>query len=290
MRVTQAGLWNLVRQNLATNSTRLREVEDQAVTGLLISKPSDAPELVGQIDRLQAGSLDQEVYGKNATQAIGSLDQLDSALGRVHDTLSRARELAVQTAGDLSNSDDRGYAALEVSALRDTLLDAANSNFGGRYIFAGTAYDTPPFADDGSYTGSTDVPTTKVGDSTWVDTGLDGSAVFDDSVDIFAAIDAFQTALEADDTTGIQSALDDIDAALDQVMSARANVGNQTNVATDASSLAESLGAQLDAGLSDIVSADPAETYMKLSELRTSYQTALQVAASARSVGLFDLM
>lgn len=290
MRVTQAGLWNLVRQNLATNSTRLREVEDQAVTGLLISKPSDAPELVGQIDRLQAGSLDQEVYGKNASQAVGSLDQLDSALGRVHDTLSRARELAVQTAGDLSNSDDRGYAALEVSSLRDTLLDAANSNFGGRYIFAGTAYDSPPFADDGSYTGSTDTPTTKVGDSTWVDTGLDGSAVFDDSVDIFAAIDAFQTALEADDTAGIQSALDDIDAALDQVMSARANVGNQTNVATDASSLAESLGAQLDAGLSDIVSADPAETYMKLSELRTSYQTALQVAASARSVGLFDLM
>lgn len=290
MRVTQAGIWNLVRQNLASNSTRLREVEEQAVTGLLITKPSDAPELVGQIDRLQAGSLDQEVYGKNAAQAIGSLDQLDSALGRVHDTLSRARELAVQTAGDLSNSDDRGYAALEVSALRDTLLDAANSNFGGRYIFAGTAYDTPPFADDGSYVGSTDVPTTKVGDSTWVDTGLDGSAVFDDTADIFAAIDAFQTALESDDTAGIQAALDDIDAALDQVMSARANVGNQTNVATDASSLAESLGAQLDAGLSDIVSADPAETYMKLSELRTSYQTALQVAASAKSVGLFDLI
>lgn len=290
MRVTQAGIWNLVRQNLASNSTRLREVEEQAVTGLLITKPSDAPELVGQIDRLQAGSLDQEVYGKNATQAIGSLDQLDSALGRVHDTLSRARELAVQTAGDLSNSDDRGSAALEVGALRDTLLNAANSNFGGRYIFAGTAYDTPPFADDGTYTGSTDVPTTKVGDSTWVDTGLDGSAVFDDTADIFAAIDAFQAALESDDTAGIQTALDDIDAALDQVMSARANVGNETNVATDASSLAESLGAQLDAGLSDIVSADPAETYMKLSELRTSYQTALQVAASARSVGLFDLM
>ncbi|MBM4390384.1 MAG: hypothetical protein FJ090_04610 [Deltaproteobacteria bacterium] len=36
--------------------------------------------------------------------------------------------------------------------------------------------------------------------------------------------------------------------------------------------------------------ADPAETYTKLSELRSAYSTALQVAASGKKQSLFDLM
>ena len=290
MRVTQSGLWGLIRENLASTSTRLREAEEQAVSGLLINRPSDAPEMVGQIDRLQGGVLDQKVYGTNATQAQSTLDQMDSQLGRMHDTLMRAREIAIQSSGDVPTAGDRTISAVEVASLLESMLATANSEFAGRYLFAGTAYDSPPYDAVGTYSGSTDTPSVRVGDEIWVTSGLDGSAVFDDTVNVFSSIAAFQLALESDDSAGILTAIDDIDAAMTQVIAARTAVGADTNVAMDAGTLAESVAVQFGERLGAIVNVDPAEAYMRVAELRNSYQAALQVAASARTGGLFALL
>ena len=290
MRVTQSGLWGLIRENLASTSTRLREAEEQAASGLLINRPSDAPEMVGQIDRLQGGVLDQKVYGANATQAQSTLDQMDSQLGRMHDTLTRAREIAIQSSGDVPTAGDRTISAVEVASLLESMLATANSEFAGSYLFAGTAYDSPPYDAVGTYSGSTDTPSVRVGDETWVTSGLDGSAVFDDTVNVFSSIAAFQLALESDDSAGILTAIDDIDAAMTQVIAARTAVGADTNVAMDAGTLAESVAVQFGERLGAIVNVDPAEAYMRVAELRNSYQAALQVAASARTGGLFALL
>jgi flagellar hook-associated protein 3 FlgL len=290
MRVTQAGLWELVRQNLSTSGSRTREVEEQAVTGLLVSRPSDAPALLTQIDRLNATTLDQDVYRGNAGQALAQLDQMDSELSRVHDALTRARELVVQASGDVVTAEQREYVALEVSSLRTTILQAANSSFAGRYLFAGSTFDQRPFDDAGAYSGSTDEPRARVGADTWVTTGLDGGAVFQGDVDVLGTLDALVTALNADDTASVEGALSDIDSSLDQVMSARARVGAETNVADDATELAAALESELGTRMSGLVEADPAATYMKLAELRAAYTTALQVASSANGKSLFDLI
>lgn len=290
MRVTQGGLWELVRQNLSTNASRTREVEEQAVTGLLVNRPSDAPALLAQVDRLHATTLDQDVYQQNSTQAVAQLNQMDSELGRVHDALTRVRELVVQASGDVVTAEQRGYIALEVESLRTTVLQAANSNFAGRYLFAGTAWDSPPFDDAGTYSGATDEPRSRVGADTWVTTGLDGSSVFQSDMDVLGMLDGLVSALNADDTTSVEAALTDLDTSLGQVIQARASVGTETNVADDATELASALQSELGARMDDLVQADPAETYMKLSELRQAYSTALQVAASAKSQSLFDLI
>jgi flagellar hook-associated protein 3 FlgL len=290
MRVTQGGLWELVRQNLASNSSRTREMEVQAVTGMLVNRPSDAPALLAQVDRLNATALDQDVYQQNAGQAVAQLNQMDSELGRVHTALTRVRELVVQASGDLVSEEQRGYIALEVEALRTTVLQAANSNFAGRYLFAGAAWVSPPFDDAGTYAGSTDEPRTRVGAETWVTTGLDGSSVFQGDIDVLATLDGLVTALEADDTTTIEASLVDLDSSLEQVMRSRASVGTETNVAEDATELASALQSEVSTRMDELVAADPAETYMKLAELRSAYASALQVAASGKQSSLFDLI
>ena len=290
MRVTQNSLWTMVQANLGSINTRTRELEEQAVTGLAISRPSDAPELTAQLDQLSAGVADQAVYAKNAGQATGILDTMDSALARGHDALTRCREIAIEMSNGTMTADERAAAADEITSLRATILDVANSTYAGRYIFAGTAYDEAPFADDGSYSGSTDEPSTRVGDNTWVSTGRDGSAIFSDGVDILAALDDFATALSSDDDAGITAAIDNIDLGLDAMSSARTEVGNDTNVALDATELSESLGTELQTRVDDLAAADPTETYMKLAEMRNAYTTALQVAASSKSNSLFDLL
>ncbi|MSQ01930.1 MAG: hypothetical protein EXR71_08560 [Myxococcales bacterium] len=290
MRVTRNGLWELVRANLRATNVRTRVVEEQAVTGLRFNRPSDAPQLVGQIDRLHATRLDQGVFESNSSQALAQLDQLDSTLGQIHDALTRARELAVQSASELSNGDQRGYSAGEVGSIRGSVLAAANVDFAGRYLFAGTNWDSPPFDATGAYGGSTDVPSVRVGDVSWVQTGRDGSAVFSGAVDVFGVLDALKSALEADDTVGIQAALDGLDGALDQVMAARADVGIDARMAEDAGALADGLSSEIESRMDSLLGADPAETYTRLSELRQAYETALQVASSSKGQSLFDLI
>ncbi len=290
MRVTQSGTWTMVRANLSTILSDTRKVEEQAVTGLLMNRASDSPELRAQVDALSAAVADQSVYERNATQAMSALDTMDSSLSRAHDALARAREIAIQMAGDTVSADERALAAEEIGALRSTLIDAANAEYGGRYLFAGTAYDSLPFDDDGNYAGSTEEPSTRVGEDTWVATGRDGSAVFTGDIDVFAALADLQAALESDDDTGVSDGITNIDTGLDQLVTARAEIGNTTNVAEDALSLSESLSAEFQTRLDDLAAADPAETYTKLSELRSAYSTALQVAASGKKQGLFDLI
>ncbi len=290
MRVTQAGLWQLVRQNLAANATRTRQVEEQAITGLAVNRPSDAPALLSQIDRLHAATMDQDVYEQNGGQSLARLNQMDSELGHVHDALSRARELVVQSSGDLMSAEQRTYVALEVEALRATVLQSANSNLAGRYLFSGNAWDTEPFDAAGTYMGSTDEPRTRVGANTWVTSSLDGSSVFQGGADVLAVLDGLATALNADNTAAIEASLADIDTSLGQVMFSRAEVGASANVADDATALAASLRSELGTRMDEMVQADPAATYMKLSELRNAYSSALQVAASGKGESLFDLI
>ena len=273
----------MVQANLGGINSRTRELEEQAITGLAISRPSDAPELTAAVS-------EQGVFGKNAGQATAVLDTMDSALGRGHDALARAREIAVQMATGTMSADERAIAAQEVAALRDTVLEVANTSYAGRYVFAGNAYDTEPFAADGSYSGSSGEPSARVGENTWVSTGRDGSAVFSGSVDILAALDTFAAALNADDDAGISAAIDNIDLGLDALATARTEVGNDTNVALDATELSESLGTDLQTRVDDLAAADPAEVYMQVSAMRNAYTSALQVAASARGQTLFDLL
>ena len=117
MRVTQSGMWEMIRRNLSQTAERTRVIEEQAVGGMLVNRPSDAPELLVEIDRLHASGMDQDVFTKNSAQSLAQLDQMDAELGRAHDALSRVRELAVQMAGDLPTAEQRGYAAEEVAAL-----------------------------------------------------------------------------------------------------------------------------------------------------------------------------
>lgn len=290
MRVTQTGMWSMIRRNLAETAERTRQAEEQAVSGTRLNRLSDAPDLLVEVDRLHATGLDQDVYTKTAAEALAQLDQMDSELGRVHDALSRARELAIQMAGDLSTPEQRTYAAEELEAIKATVLSAANADFAGRYLFGGTAWDSAPFDSTGAYVGSTDDASTRVGDDTWVTTCRDGSQIFQGATDIFAGLDAFITALNADDSAGISTAIGDLDTMMQQVMDSRARVGTDTNVADDASELASAMGSQIETRMGELVGADPAETYTRLSELRASYQTALQVAASAKAQGLFDLI
>lgn len=290
IRATRNGFLDLVARQTARNSVALRRVEEQATSGLVMNRPSDLPESVRLVQSLNASVADQAVWQDNAEAAGGVLTAMDEALARAGDVLIRAREIAVAMAGDTVGAEARAVAAVEVRGLQEAMLDAANTEFNGRHIFAGRDWENAPFDATGAYLGDTTAPESRIGPDRWVRTGLDGGEVFAGTADVFGTLEALATALEADDATGVSDTLDDLDTSSRALNVWRGEVGSEMNASEDAVAVSENLEALFSQRLSDEVSADPVETYARLAELRSAYDQTLQVAASSSNLSLFDLL
>jgi len=290
IRATRMGFLELSLSRSTAQKAELAKVQSQAVTGLAFQRASEAPVEMAAAQGLNSVALDQEVYVANASSAAGPLTTADEALARVSDVMVRARELSVAMAGSAATAEMRSIAAVEVRSLGEELLSLANTKYGDRYLFSGTSWNTEPFAADGTYSGSTDEPEARVAEDRYVRTAFDGSAVFDGDADVFAAINDLATALEADDTTAIGTALTDVDSASRAIVNVRGDIGLETLAAEDAGELAESLGVVYNERLSVLVTADPVETYTRMNELQSAYEATLQVIGSASSKSLLDYL
>lgn len=290
IRTTRTGFYALISHTTSRLASQLRATEEQAVTGLSINRPSDAPERLGEVHRLAAQSQDQTVWGSNADTAVGLLNAMDAALAGASDTLVSVRELALGVASETYSAEDRANAVSAVESLRQSMLSAANTEFGGRYLFAGTGYDDVAFDDTGAYVGTADAPSIQVGASLSVESGAVGSDVFQGGTDVFQMFTDLEAALAANDTAGISASLGQIDACADAITAARSRIGASSNAAQDAKDVSTSLLDMLGTRTSELASADPTETYMRLSQLQVAYDTTLQVAASAQSKTLFDFL
>ena len=276
-----------MRQAASSMGGRVAELNEQVSTGKRINRPSDDPGRISQLHNIRQQLSNQDVYQANSTQAEQLLNVADQSLRDIHSTLTEARDLAMQYANESYNADQRSQAANVTDSLFDRALSSANVKFNERYIFAGMAYDGAAYGDDGSYTGSTDHPETIVGDGLTVKTGFDGSASLTSSSDMFAAIQGLKTALNADDTTGIIAALDDIDLALREVENTRVEVGGEMRRSIDATDLASNLEVELTQAKASIEETNVVDAYSKLVQLQTNFDAAMQVASMQRYSGLF---
>jgi flagellar hook-associated protein 3 FlgL len=290
IRTPRTGTSDLFLHRVDLASARVRRAEEQAVTGMKVNRASDAPTVMREVHAVSAGSADQAVYKDNAGSAGMLHSTMDSSLERAQDIVVRLRELAVQMSSDAVDADGRAAAAVEVRSLQASMLDTANAQVGGRYVFAGAVYDAPAFDSAFAYQGDANEPETRVGQDRWVRTGLDGQQVFQGSTDIFATIENLAVALETNSVAATRASLPDLEAGTRQLSQWRSVVGSEQATAEDAAVVAESLDLLFSDRLSALVQADPVAAYTELGEAQNAYTTTLQVIASTRTDNLFDML
>jgi len=288
IRDTNSFLYDLVRGQTSKMATSVARLEEQAITGRRINRPSDAPTEMVQVNRLREEVANQEVYGRNASWAKSIQGLADQVLGEVTNIFQRAGEIAVSMSNEHYNADDRSAAADEVTELRNQLVVLSNTDLGGRHIFAGDAFDTSPFDSAGTYQGSTDIPETLVANDQWVEVGFDGSVAFQGSIDSFQVLADLKTALETNVASDVQGSITDVQDAAKQTISARQEMGHQYAKSDDAELLSDTLRAEFTTHLDSVVGANEGEVYMQLQQARSSYSAALQVAAGGLGMNLFD--
>lgn len=145
MRVTNKMLVNNVLRNINNNLTRLQKLQQQQASGKVVSRPSDDPIRVTQALYMRSALSEQQQHIKNMKDAKSWLDASDTALANASEIIHRAQELAVYGANGVLPQEARNALADEIDELVDHLMQVANTNHAGRYIFAGTATTQPPF-------------------------------------------------------------------------------------------------------------------------------------------------
>lgn len=227
------------------SSNKMQYLSHQLETGKRINYAKDDASGLSIANSLksQYTGLDQAI--RNANDAIGLTNIADSALQEYTDILHEAREKASQAISDTNSVESRAALEADVKSLMESAeAIAQDTSFNGIKLldgsFSGKVFQT------GAYSGQT--TTLTIGDATTATLGMD-----DASVDLTTS-------------AGADTAVQDIDAAIESLNSIRSNIGSTTKGLESRVRNMENTSVQIRAAHDNIMGVDEAAVKAELDQ------------------------
>lgn len=310
MRVTTNSFSIGFMDQLQSLAARQQRLQRQASTGMRVENPGQDPNAVGRALELVAKGETLTQY-KNNIAALSEKGtaayQPMSALKKISD---RAGEIATLADGTKSSEELKLYAT-EIDQLLQQAVQSANTQHRGAYLFGGTATTRPPFVfvkdPNGAITGvtyqgnqnSAPVP---ISDEVQIAvtgpgvnaTGTGPRGLISDSrtgADFFKHLISLRDNLLAGNTN--QIAATDRPALAQDEENLLANIAEHGALAARLQSSSAALtqdSLQANQMLAKATGADLAETLVRLTQVQTAYQAALQSGAKVLTTSLMDFL
>ncbi|QDR79749.1 flagellar hook-associated protein FlgL [Sporomusa termitida] len=246
MRITNIMMTDASVRSINKNMERLSKAQAQVSTQSKIQQPSDDPVVASRAIRYRSYVARVEQFQENVNNVTSWQKVTDSALSDLSDTIvQQLKELVVKAAstGTL-NSSDLSAIKEEVTQLQQSAVDALNTTYGGRYVFGGYATDVAPYSldsdnnvlfkgqlvSDFTDNGEEQAIKANIGYGSAVSINVEGQAVTGtgDS-NLFATFAKVLAGLDSGDGEALTSCLDDIEANLDTILAAQADLGARMN-------------------------------------------------------------
>jgi len=307
MRITNNTLTGNYLRNLNRNLKQMQKYQNQLSTFKEVSRPSDNPMLVARVMQLDSNVRMNDQYGRNIDDALGWTDTADGALNVVTGTLQRARELIIYGANGTLSDTDRLALKDEMVMLQDQLVQVLNTNYDGRYIFAGQETTEPPFSIqeeeeiDGlivkklEYNGDDKNIQREIskGVNVTIQTNGEGiiktTGIIGENKKLGVLFGELIKALHTGDTNALSGELlGDMDVHLDNVIRFRSKMGAVYNRLDSAKERNAAENLSMTELLSKSEDIDLAEKMMEFSTMRTVYQASLQTGAQILQPSLLD--
>jgi len=109
-------------------------------------------------------------------------------------------------------------------------------------------------------------------------------------VDVLGALDDLNTALTTNDPAGVQGVLPTLQAAQNQILAGRSEVGARLNRVTSAANNLEAMKVNLNKVLSDKQDADILQVVSELANQQNAFQVALAASAKTAQLSLLDYL
>jgi flagellar hook-associated protein 3 FlgL len=301
MRVTTLMSSRATLRDLNDGLARMTRLQGQLSSGKQITRPSDDPYGTSRALALRVELEGLQQHQRNVDDGTGWLNTSDTALGQVSDALQRVRELLVKGGNDAAGPQARSAIADELDQLIDGIKQEANVQYGGRYVFSGTATDTSPYALAGpdSYAGDRGIITREIGPGVQIPINVDIHALLGDGQGasdgrLLATLRDMadhlrgSTTADADALRGTD--LQALDTNLDALNSLRADVGARTNRLATAGSRLSGLEVNTTQLLSETEDADMAQTITEYTTQQAAYNAALRAGANIVQTSLLDFL
>lgn len=186
MRISTNQIYDQSIRAIMDNQQGLTDTQQALSTGKKLNKPSDDPVGAAKVIRLTEELDKFTQYQRNGDLLKGALEQQETVLGSLTDTLNRARVLTIQAGSGILTDTDRQAIASELEQIRNEVLDLMNTqDADGNYVFGGhqsqnQAFTFNPAATSNSvtYEGDSGTNYVQLSDSVRVQSSTSGQDVF----------------------------------------------------------------------------------------------------------------
>lgn len=255
-----------VQKNLSQVSKKADKSLDRLSSGRRINKAADDAAGLAIGKRLEATSRGLKQAQRNANDGISYVQTAEGGLNEVSNILTRLREISVQAASDTVGDNERGLLDKEYQQLiQEVDRISESTEFNGSKMINGEGAGTLSF---------------HVG----ANAGEQNKVEFDSSESDATAGSIGIDGLSVEDKGSAESAIGDIDAAIDQVSGYRANLGA---IQSRLQSTSDNLSVQIinqDSAKSVILDTDIAEEASKLSAANVVKQAGVGALAQANNL------
>ena len=309
MKISNAFLFDRAGQQMSQLQAQLVKSQGQMASGKQVVRPSDDPNRVATIDRLNTLLARQESYMTNMNLVKARFDIEEGTVGSAINLMYRAKELTVQASNDTLTTVDRGAIATELRGLRNQLLSLANAqDTNGNYLFAGSRVTEPPFAQPGgnvqvspAYQGDQTRMEVTIGDQRSLPLNRAGSEVFvrvvrtdsngqGQGVEFFQAFDDLIHGVENGRGSDIQRGNGEIDRMLEGLNLAQADIGTDQAILEHQKSGTEDRLITLRTNLSDVQDLDYAKAIADMNKQMLSLEAAQSSFAKISQLNLFQFL
>lgn len=300
MRVSTSTLYDQGVRSMLQQQDGMFRLQQQLSSGKRIMTPSDDPIGAARAHELaQSISLNTQ-YTDNRHRAADSLQQVDSTLGSVSNLIQSVRTMAVAAGNPAFSDSERQMMATELRGHFDELLGLANTkDEQGNYLFSGFQGNTRPFEQTGgsvTYEGDQGQRLIQVSSSRQLPVSETGEAVFESGgLSLFKTVDDFITALETSGggaalSSAVSTALQDLDSALDNVLTKRAAVGSRLQEIDTLQQIGEDTAIQYEQSLSRLQDLDFAQAISDMIRQQALLEAAQKSFTRVSGLSLFNVI
>ncbi len=310
MRVTASTFPDSLLGQLNRLAVRQTRLQQQAATGQRITTPDDDPVAMRRVLDMQGEASRVGQYVRNIDRQRELASASYAAVKSLQTVVDRASEITT-LADDLKSPAELNVYATEINELIKQAVQVLNGQNRGDYLFGGTKVDAPPFTltkdGDGNvtgvtYAGNTDVSESEITAGVTVGvqvvgantTGTGPRGLVQDSrsgADLFQHLLELRDRLTAGDTAAIAaSSRAAFEADSDTVIYHVGTNGAVQSRLDTAQAILRQRSQNLESLVSNEADADLAQTMVRLTEVQTAYQAALQTGGSILNRSLLDYL
>lgn len=306
MKATQGTTYRSLQAQINQMGLRLETLRNTAASGKKLNRPSDDPAAIRPVLDTRTQIRATERYLNTMGTALDKMQALDGHLGHVENILVRVKELAINSINGSLSQQDQETLAQQVSAMKAELLDAANAQVDGKYIFAGFEEATRPFepnpaydpADPASrpilYGGDSHATSLEIAPGETIQVGLTGNNLFmaegSGGIDLFNVLTRIEEAMRSNDPAAVSTQLTALDKGADQARSQRGLMGNNAQRVETAMGHLEEVKIDLQQLLSRYEDADIIDTLTRLTQQETAFEAALNVTAKVSRLSILNFL